>query len=163
MGEKRNIIIIQIRGTGRYEQRGYLNSEIAQSNPTIVLSLNHIHFELVPAINGFLYGLQIPAKASAYQDWIATDPKDFNEKLTQANKSNNNLIKPLVRIMKYWNAYNNYPVEYYSLEKDIVGHGFFFQGLLGSSQLKDYFYDYIESLNIGFFAPKGKQEAVGGA
>ena len=34
----------------------YTRSEIFQSNPTIVLSLNHIRFELVPAIGGSWWG-----------------------------------------------------------------------------------------------------------
>jgi len=32
----------------------YSTSEISQSNPTIVLALNHIKFELVPAVNGLV-------------------------------------------------------------------------------------------------------------
>lgn len=144
----------------RFVENSYPTSAIAQSNPTIVLSLNHIHFELVPTINSWFSGLKIPAKASDSQDWIDTDPTGFNDNLTKANQAHNNLIKPLVRLVKYWNALNRYPFESYSLEQDIVGHGFFFRGLMGGGQLKDYFYDYIGSMNAGWYAPKWKQEAV---
>lgn len=144
----------------RFVEQYYSSSDIAQSNPTIVLSLNHICFELVPAIDTLWSGLRIPAKASAYQDWVDTNPKGFNEELTEANKSHNNLIKPLVRILKYWNACNNYPFESYSLEQNIVGHGFFFRSLIGGGQLKDYFYDYVDSMNVGWFEAKWRQEAV---
>ena len=144
----------------RFVEAYYSRSEIRQSNPTIVLSLNHIKFELVPAINHWLSGLQIPAKASAYEDWIETDPMGFNRKLTNANQANANLIKPLVRVMKYWNAKNDYPFESYSLEQDIVRHGFGFFGLLGGQQLKDYFYDYVEQMAAGWFAPQWKKDAV---
>lgn len=143
----------------RFVEKNYPNSEIYQSNPTIVLSLNHINFELVPAINYPLYGIQIPAKASAYQNWLSTDPIGFNTKLINANKSHNNLIKPLVRIVKYWNSQNGYPYESFSLEQDVVQHGFWTRWALGG-QLKDYFFDFIENLEIGFFAPKWQQEAV---
>lgn len=36
----------------RFAETKYARSEIYQSNPTIVLELNHINFELVPAIEG---------------------------------------------------------------------------------------------------------------
>jgi len=144
----------------RFVEQYYARSEISQSNPTIVLSLNHIRFELVPATNNWFSGLQIPAKASDYEDWISTDPTGFNQELVNANQAHANLIKPLVRVVKYWNAQNRYPFESYSLEQDIVGHGFGFFGLLGGRQLKDYFYDYIEGMDAGWLAPKWKQEAV---
>lgn len=144
----------------RFVEQYYSRSEISQSNPTIVLSLNHIRFELVPAIDGWFTGLQIPAKASDFDDWISTDPTGFNQELVNANQSYDNQIKPLVRVMKYWNARNGYPFESYSLEQDIVQHGFGFLGLLGGRQLKHYFYEYIEGMNAGLFAPKWKQEAV---
>lgn len=141
----------------RFVDKYYTRSEISQSNPTIVLSLSHIRFELVPAINSCFSGLQIPTKASDYGDWINTDPTYFNQKLINANQLHGNLIKPLVRVVKYWNAKNRYPFESYSLEQGIVQHGF---GFIGGYQMKDYFYEYIEEMEAGFFAPKWKQEAV---
>ena len=144
----------------RFVELYYSRSEISQSNPTIVLSLNHIRFELVPAIDHWLDGLRIPAKASDYQDWISTDPIGFNQELINANRSYSNQIKPLVRVLKYWNAKNHYPFESYSLEQDIVQHNFKILGLLHDSQLKDYFYDYIEGMSPGSFAPQWKQQAV---
>ena len=144
----------------RFVEQYYSRSEISQSNPTIILSLNHIRFELVPAIKGWFSELQIPARASDYEDWISTDPTGFNQELVNANRSNGNQIKPLVRVVKYWNASSGYPFESYLLEQSIVQHGFGFLGFLGSRQLKDYFYDYIEGMDAGMFAPKWKQEAV---
>lgn len=123
--------------------------------------LNHIRFELVPAINQFFYGLQIPAPASAYQKWIGTDPTDFNSSLINANKANNNLIKPLIRLVKYWNAVNGYVFDSYSLEKDIVNHGYWHIGFLsGSAQLQDYFYDYMKSLDLGWGEAQWRHEKV---
>lgn len=144
----------------RFVEQYYSRSEIFQSNPTIVLSLNHICFELVPAINSVFYGLQIPAKASAYEDWISTNPTGFNQELINANQLHGNLIKPLVRIVKYWNAKNRYPFESYSLEQSIVRHGFGLLSLFGGRQLKEYFYAYIDAMNLGFYDPKWKKDAV---
>ncbi len=145
----------------RFAAARYPSSEIAQSNPTIVLSLNHIRFELVPAIETWLSGLQIPAPASDYRDWLDTNPTAFNQELTQANQSQANLIKPLIRVMKYWNAKAGYPYESYRLEQDIVRHGFFFFGLLsGGQQLKDYFLSFVDGMSAGWGETQAKQNAV---
>lgn len=145
----------------RFASFRYSSSEIAQSNPTIVLSLNHIRFELVPATESWLSGLQIPAPASDYRDWIETDPTGFNQELTQTNQSHGNLVKPLIRVMKYWNTKAGHPFESYKLEQAIVHHGFFFLGLLNSGQqFKDYFFDFLEGLSAGWGEPQGKQNAV---
>lgn len=143
----------------RFVVRYYATSEIYQSNPTIVLSLNHIRFELVPAIKSFWSGLQIPAKASDYQDWMDTDPRGFNNTLSTANQTHSNLIKPLVRILKYWNANASYPFESYLLEQKIAETGFFFRSLIGG-QLKDYFNDFVDEVTLDFFAPKWKKDAL---
>ena len=97
-------------------------SEIKQSHPTIILSLNHIRFELVPAIETSWSGIQIPSKASLFSNWATTNPNEFNAALTEKNRGNEDMIKPLIRITKYWNALNDYPFESYSLEQMIVDH-----------------------------------------
>ena len=109
----------------RFVKLYYSTSEIAQSNPTIVLKLNHIRFELVPAVQGWFGDLKIPAKASDYNEWLGTDPKGFNEKLVSANQKHVNMIKPLIRVMKYWNVKADYPFEPFMLEQDIVSNDFF--------------------------------------
>ena len=144
----------------RFVGRHYVCSEIKQSTPTIVLSLNHIHFELVPAIKNWWGGLQIPASASSYLNWQNTDPMGFNDELIRANRSYSNLIKPLVRLIKYWNACNKYPFESYSLEQEVVRHGFGFFGLFASQQIKDLFFDFISEMDAGLLAPRWKNDAI---
>jgi hypothetical protein len=140
----------------RFAQNYYVSSEIYQSSPTMVLELNHIKFELVPAIKGgWLNPYQIPAPASDYSDWIGTDPNDFNQSLIDKNKNHSNLIKPLVRLVKYWNANNNYVFDSYSLEKDIVNQSFW---LL--SDLKGYFYSTIDQLSLDLSAAQWKQDKL---
>lgn len=144
----------------RFVEAYYSRSEIAQSNPTILLSLNHIRFELVPAIDDWWGGLQIPDKASSFNDWIETDPTEFNGKLVSENMNNSNLIKPLVRLVKYWNSRNGHIFDSYGLEKDIVNHGFWFYGLLRTTDLKSYFYDYMEELDVGLGASSNARAKV---
>ncbi len=49
--------------------RYYRASEHKQSHPAIRLELNHIMFELVPAVTNFLGQCYIPDKASSWSSW----------------------------------------------------------------------------------------------
>tara|TARA_Y100000310_G_scaffold91222_1_gene88549 strand:+ start:14182 stop:15012 length:831 start_codon:yes stop_codon:yes gene_type:complete len=138
----------------------YSRSEITQSNPTIVLTLNHIKFELVPAINSIWSGLQIPAKRAELNDWISTSPNDINQTLTNTNQSNKNLIKPMIRLVKYWNACNNYPFASFELEKELAERSYILVSLMTSGQLKDYFFDAIDSLSLNWGAAQYKHDAL---
>jgi hypothetical protein len=127
----------------RFAETKYSTSEVFQSSPTIVLSLNHINFELVPAI--YSYGYQIPSPASSWTDWMATDPTAANQALQDKNKQNNYQIKPLVRLVKYWNATKGHPFASFLLEQYIIGMYF------GSgSALRNYFYDFWSALSCTY-------------
>lgn len=78
----------------RFAETKYSTSEIYQSSPTIVLELNKIKFELVPAYNswGTYY---IP---DGNGGWMPTYPNDFNDKLTETNNNNSYKILFLLNI-----------------------------------------------------------------
>ena len=118
----------------------YSSSNIKQSSPTIVLELNHIKFDLVPALASMWGGYQIPDGPSA---WRTTNPNDYNSALTEKNKNNHSLIKPTIRLVKFWNAQNSYVYDSFALEKWIVDQSYF----LISSQ-RDYLLSTIEKLGI---------------
>lgn len=128
-----------------FAEHWYHRSEIYKDSPTIVLELNHIKFELVPAYNSsyLSWAMQynIPAPRSEYADWIQTDPNGFNSRLTEKNTSEKSLIKPLVRLLKYWNSLNGHIYSSYELEQHIVNNIFYFD-----SNLRDYFYTAVGSL-----------------
>ena len=129
----------------RFAEAKYSTSEIHQSSPTVVLKLNHIKFELVPAIDKGFYSYHsyyIPDKASDNNDWIPTDPNGFNDKLTDKNQNNNCLIKPMIRLVKYWNALNRPSFYSYLLETNIVDKSYFY-----CNNLKEYFYNYMENFS----------------
>lgn len=133
----------------------YSSSEIYQSSPTIVLELGHIKFDLVPAIDDYWAAYQIPASASDYLEWVATDPNDFNQSLTDKNTNHNSLIKPLIRLVKYWNALNGYVFESYSLEKEIINMSFWL-----CDDLKEYFYEVINNLEVGYYAAEWRKSKI---
>lgn len=100
-----------------FAETKYSRSEVYQSSPTIVLELNHIKFELVPAYVS--YGMYcIPQNSS---EWMYTNPNSFNEKLIECNKNNSYKIKPIVRLLKHWNIQqNSRQLSSYQLEDKIA-------------------------------------------
>lgn len=130
-----------------FAEHFYSRSEIYQDNPVIVLELNHIKFELVPALSTYIEGqYKIPDKANSYTDWIFTEPNKFNKELTDKNQNNNCKIKPTIRLVKYWNANRGHIFYSYPLEKTIVNKFYF-----NCSNLKEYFFDYMLSMSeIGY-------------
>lgn len=106
----------------KFVEYHYYSSEIKQSHPTIQLNLNHITFELVPAQKSWWSGYKIPS--NGFDDWISTDPNDFNQDLINKNKEYDYVIKPLIRLMKYWNAKNGYIYDSFKLEKWIIEQDF---------------------------------------
>lgn len=121
-----------------FVEKRYGSSEIYQSSPTIVLELNHIRFDLVPATTTWAGELQIPNGSGG---WMTTNPNDFNSTLEAKNKENNSLIKPTIRLMKYWNATSGFPFESFTMEKWICSLSFWFQ-----TNQKDYLFAVIDNL-----------------
>lgn len=107
----------------RFVEKYYSRSEVYQSSPTITLELNHIKFEIVPALSNWFTGYQIPKSTGGWRD---TDPNGFNDDLTSTNKDHNSLIKPTIRLAKYWNAQNGYPFGSFEFEKWICNRWFWF-------------------------------------
>lgn len=124
----------------RFAETYYGKSEIYQSSPTIVLELNHIKFDLVPAKTVWYGGYKIPDGSGG---WMDTDPNDFNTKLEDKNKEHSSLIKPTIRLAKYWNAENGYLYDSFTFEKWIVSLWFW-----NCTNLKDYFFTVIDKLPI---------------
>lgn len=122
----------------RFVEFYYSTSEIRQSSPTIILQLNHIRFDLVPAVKGNWSGYQIPNSTSGWRD---TNPNDFNSTLTAKNNSELFLIKPTIRLLKFWNAQSGYVFDSYSFEKWIVNQSYY----LAINQ-KDYLFTAIDNL-----------------
>jgi predicted nucleotidyltransferase len=101
-----------------FAEKYYSQSEIYQSSPTIVLELNHIKFELVPTYLKLGVFYYIPKNSS---EWQYTNPSGFYGDLQECNKNNGYKIKPVIRLMKYWNIQKNYrDMASFELEKKIA-------------------------------------------
>ncbi len=125
-----------------FVERRYGSSEIYQSQPTIVLELNHIKFDLVPATTNWFGELQIPNGAGG---WQTTNPNDFNATLEARNKEHRSLIKPTIRLFKFWSAADGYVFPSFEMEKWVCGLTFWFQ-----TNQRDYFFAVIDALSTDF-------------
>ncbi|RYX92092.1 nucleotidyltransferase, partial [bacterium] len=99
-------------------------SAVTKSFPTITIKLNNIHYDLVPAKEEILYytpTLSIPG----LNGWRTTDPNDEKEKLTKANSQYNQIVRPIIRLLKAWNCNNGYPFDSYLLELKITEMNFY--------------------------------------
>ncbi len=104
----------------KFAEVNYASSTVIKDHPSIVLELNHIKFDLVPAYfdDGFFYdSIEIPDKNNG---WMETEPGKFSKKVTDSNKRYDSKVKPIIRLLKYWNASHGYPYYSYELEKTIV-------------------------------------------
>lgn len=121
-----------------FVEKRYSSSEIYQDSPTIVLELNHIKFDLVPALYQYGTTYKIPSGTASWRD---TNPNDFDSTLESANKNNSYLIKPTVRLAKIWSAANGYVFDSYLFEKWIANQSYFF-----CSNQKDYLFAVFDKL-----------------
>jgi sensor histidine kinase YesM len=151
-GYKPQTFLNQLR---RFAEYYYSSSEISQSHPTMVLQLQHIIFELVPATKDCLGTLRIPSRSNLLQDWITTDPNGFNAQLTSKNLGNANLIKPLIRLVKRWNAMNGYPYSSFLMEKWISELFFLFD-----KNIKDYLVTVFMNLSYSWSTSQTTKDKV---
>ena len=137
-----------------FAEAKYASSEIYQSHPTIVLELSKIIIELVPARKSDFDNYEIPAPSNNYSTWLTTHPNAFNTQLSSKNTQENGLIRPIIRLMKYWNALNNWVYSSFELETLIVNHYY------GSpTNLIQYFSSFVNSLTT-FNLPTYKADKV---
>lgn len=136
----------------------YSRSKIYQKFPTVVLELNHIKFDLVPAFNSTLAFVfyengktyKIPKKSLL--KWTSTNPNDLNDCLT-----GNPTLRQLVRVAKIWNAKQDHIYDSYELEKYIVEEYLF----NSDDNLAEYFYTFCELLPISYIRlPQYKKNKI---
>ena len=139
----------------RFVERRYSTSEVHQSHPTVVLLLNHIRFDLVPAYETWVGQLRIPAPATNFADWIVTDPAGFNKTLQDANQRESYQLLPLIRLLKYWNASNGYVFESYKLEQKLAERSYWL-----CANLKDYVFTAVEGLSPEYGAAQWRRNKV---
>jgi predicted nucleotidyltransferase len=142
-----------------FADKRYSRSDVKKSSPTVVLELDHIKYDLIPAYeetsilstNKTIY---IPQNDTY---WMITDPHGFNAELTRVNTANNSNIKKVIRLLKAWNAKTGYPVASFQLEQEIARIVYW---MWGDTTLENYFFKAIDgmssSTNDNLFYPNPK-------
>jgi predicted nucleotidyltransferase len=108
----------------KFANDNYTRSTSYKDFPTVVVELSHIAFDLVPAreeVGFFSNQLFIPDSSV---QWQPTNPSEFNKMVSDANGKFNNIVKPIIRLMKAWNAMASYPFSTYDLERQVAGMNF---------------------------------------
>lgn len=138
----------------KFAEDKYTRSEIYLDYPTTVLELSHIKFELVPAIKPMWGTYMIPDNTTIFSKWQSTNPFTLKNTITEANKINRN-IRPLIRVIKYWNVLNGKPYASYELEQKIANMPFLY-----AKNLEECFYFFIEALIPEYSMTQSKKNAV---
>mgnify|MGYP002077783954 CR=1 FL=1 len=118
----------------------YPRSQVFQDHPTVVIDMDHIRFELVPAYRPSARTTKIPAPRSKELKWIDTDPAAAKKALLEKDQRNKGHILPLVRIMKYWDHLNDHPFASFELERITRNK------LYNSRSLSDSWFEITEKL-----------------
>lgn len=136
-----------------FVEKYYSSSEIRQSSPTIALELNHIKFDLVPTTTTWLGELQIPDGSGG---WMVTNPNDFNTTLEAKNREHKSLIKPTIRLFKYWNATAGFPFRSsFEMEKWVCGLRFW-----SLANQRDYFFAVVDNFNTNSLSTKWVNDEI---
>lgn len=127
----------------RFVERYYSSSVIRQSAPTMVLELNHIKFDLAPALRNPWGILGSPYLIPDGQgDWRGTDPNSFNSELSEANTSQRSLLKPTIRLAKMWNARAGHVFDSFIFEKWMANRSYWL-----CSNLRDHLFNVFDGLS----------------
>ena len=122
----------------------YPNSISYKSKPSVVLELNHINYDLVPAYRkdtGWFFENIRTYIPYSDTEWMETDIEGFSEKLEDVNKRYDYNVKRIIRLLKAWNAKVNYPIKSYSLEREIASMNF------SGDDIEDGFFYAIDNLS----------------
>lgn len=133
----------------RFANTYYSKSEIHKDHPTMVIELEKLKFEITPAIElyGSRYpGYHIPAPQDLALQWMETYPEQMELDLLQAERTNKNLIRPLIQLIKYWNVINGKPLTSYKIEHNCTSLVF-----LGEKNLLNYFLHAAEWVTLNQF------------
>lgn len=123
-------------------QKIYPRSGVSADFPTVAIEMNHVLFELVPAIKtGYGSEVKIPAPHSNEEKWIETNPEKFKKRLSDRNNDCDGMITPLIKLAKYWNKSNGDFFTSFYLEEFIIGISY-----PGCNTIREYFFEFISDL-----------------
>ena len=97
-------------------------------------------------------GYRIPDGSTNWQD---TDPNDFNKTLNEKNARASHLLKPAIRLVKFWNANGGDIYDSFGLEKYMASLGFW-----GVNNLREYVFSAIDGMALGSGQPQWRKDKL---
>lgn len=85
-------------------RRRYHDSSLRTQNRSVRLRLFHLNIDIVPAIDLGKGDGRILIPDRRAEDWIITAPKKHTEIASAINQQQSGRFKPLVKLLKFWNA-----------------------------------------------------------
>lgn len=107
-----------------FADKYFSRSSVYRDFPTVVVELSHIKFDLVPAYQDNTWYSKTLYIPNGRNEWQSTDPAALATDLTRVNGQYNYIVKPIIRLLKAWNAGAGKPYSSYELEKAIIGMSF---------------------------------------
>lgn len=92
----------------------YKDAQINNSSHGVVVSLSDYQFIVTPCFHKEGKGYVIPDYSN--DEWIKTDPSSYADQLKAANRSNENHLIPLIKLIKCWNYVIDNMFDQYYLE-----------------------------------------------
>jgi len=114
-----------------------------KSQPTVVLELNHIKYDLVPGYTqeeGFFNITDEVYIPLSDNEWEHTDIDGFSKELEEKNRDYDFNLKRVIRLFKAWNAKVGYPIQSYELEQLIADMDF------SEDDIETMFFEAIDNL-----------------
>ena len=108
----------------KFAEKHYPRSISYKDLPSVIIELQSIKFDLVPAKKKRGWFTDRKYIPDSKNTWQKTDPDGFNDILTGANTKYSSIVKPIIRLLKYWNSQNGYPYDSYFLEQEIADMNF---------------------------------------
>lgn len=141
-----------------FANKYYSTSTVHQDHPTMVIELGNVRFEITPAVK--LYGASyprynIPAPQQSFLQWIDTYPEEIEHSLNEANRRGDYMLKPLIRLLKYWNVKNGKILTSYKIEQYVSSHVFF-----GCKNMEEYFMEGASWLSMAQPLTEDKRKKV---
>lgn len=120
-----------------FAHSAYGQSACHERSTTVTVRLDKHQLNLLPATKeGGIYRILGPQGL-----WVEASASDINLSLSERDSRTGFLIKPAIRLAKFWNARNSRVFAPYALEKQIVAHHY-----QHCFNLEDYLFNIIETL-----------------
>ncbi|MDH4273531.1 MAG: hypothetical protein OEW08_00685 [Gammaproteobacteria bacterium] len=126
----------------QFVEHVFPNQNFSRTPRSLTLHFSPYPVRLLPAVASDAAAYRIPARSTA--GWLYINPTECMRRLEFADQFNRGMVRPLIRVAKYWNATHDYPFHPFEIEQAIINKGYQYSGgLFSAPDLFDYVYDFL--------------------